>query len=96
MSLMDHVIANFSQGKFQLVIKIKNWRSVFQEYLVDLIVENWLLPINTNQSRTLTGLKDISTLTVSAQATCTNGLLCDNCTKICGELVSYIINKWTL
>ena len=73
------------QGRFQLVVKIKNWRTIFDEFLVDLIVEDWLLPISAYQTRTLTGLKNISTLIVSAEAICVNGLLCDNCTRICGE-----------
>lgn len=81
------VLIIFLQGNFQLVVKIKNWRSIFDEYLVDLIVENWELAVDRVESRSLTGLKGIATLAVSAQVTCINGKLCRNCTETCGEYI---------
>lgn len=68
------------------MVKITNWKSPFHEELVDLIAEDWELPIGEEfRQRRLSGFKLHSILTVSARVACTQGVLCHNCTQVCGE-----------
>lgn len=87
--LMHLLLFNYIQGGFQLVVAIKNWRSIFDEFIVDFIVEDWELQGDEDQftSKNLEGDAHHSTLTVSARVLCTentHGLKCDEAN---GEIV---------
>ena len=71
------------------MVAIKNWRSIFEEYFVDIVLENWELQGDEYQfaSKTLEGVSGRSTLTVSARVLCsrnTHGLHCNETT---GEIM---------
>jgi DNA-binding response OmpR family regulator len=76
-----------TQGKFQLVVKIKNRKSTFSEHLVDLIVEDWELPVTSEifSQKKIRGLTSLAVLTLSARALCSEEERCQNCAKVCGE-----------
>lgn len=71
------------------MVRIMNRKSIFHEFVVDYIVEDWELAVNDNtkSQRKLYGVKEVADLTVSAVVECTGRLLCQNCTEICGEYV---------
>ena len=74
------------QGNFQFIAVIENWRSVFYTHNIDVIIFDWILPLNIEFiQKTLKGIRGNSILTVSVRVLCTNGLLCQNCTQICGK-----------